>query len=161
MCVCVLCLFMVAFILPVGVCVCFQELLGVFCHRWGRPHSRVGASMSLPGFHKVGSSGLPAALGGRKAAGQQHSTRGLPTMQCRIPHCLPQTGWVTFSKRYMYGQIEYWRNRNSETTWKKTVFFSGLFFLFFLILLCWCPALLCNYTAKKLVNWDRSVLFFD
>lgn len=77
-----------------GALMCFQELLGVLRHGWGRPHGRVGASVPLPRLHQVGAPGLPAALGRREAAGQQHGSRGLPAVQCWIPHCLPQAGWV-------------------------------------------------------------------
>lgn len=70
----------------------------MLCHRRGRPHGGVGASVSLPWLYQVGSPGLPAALGGREAAGQQHGTCGLPTVQCRIPHRLSKTGWVASHK---------------------------------------------------------------
>ncbi|CAF88851.1 unnamed protein product, partial [Tetraodon nigroviridis] len=46
----------------------------------------------LPRLHQVGPPDLPAALGGREAAGQQHGPRGLSTVQRRVPHRLPHAG---------------------------------------------------------------------
>lgn len=71
-----------------------QELLGVFRHWWGWPHCWVGAAVPMPWLYQVGAPNLPAALGRREAARQQHSTRGLSPVQRRVPHCLPQAGYV-------------------------------------------------------------------
>lgn len=106
-----------------GVFVCFQELLGMLCHRRGWPHSWMGASVPLPWLYQVGAPGLSAALGWREAARQQHSSRCLPAVQCRIPHCVSQTGWVK-SYSESVTQVMRWRSRQP---WRKSLL--ALYFL--------------------------------